>query len=472
MVDLPDLQDFLLACPVIDRHAREVSRAHGCRLDASGPLDRGIDEVSLELHEEVVLTGTPVDLEGGEVDPGILLHRIQDVGYLESQGFQSGADDMVLVHAARQSGDHAAGVGIPVGRSQTGKCRNHIASVRIRNFFCKIFGILGGLDELHLVAEPLDRRARHVDGTLKGVLDLAAKSPGDGREEPVLREDRLFTRVHQHEASGPVGVLGFAGSPTGLAEEGCLLIACDAGDRDRIPEEDLIGIAEYAGGRQDFREHAARNIELFKNFIVPVECVDVEEHGPRGVRIIRCVDLTVAQLPHEPCVDRSEEKVSLLGSFAGALYIFEDPAKLRRREVGIDDQSGLFTELFRESLRDEGIRVIGSPSALPDDRIADRLSRHAVPDDGRFPLIRDSDCRDILRGGPDLLHRLLRDKILGGPDLVRVMLDPARLREDLGELLLRDAAHFACPVEEDAAIACRSCIQSHDIFCHIVLLSA
>ena len=181
------------------------------------------------------------------MDPRILLHRGQHVGDLESKRFQCGPDDMVLVHAACQSGDHTAGVGIPVGRSQTGKCRNHVAPVRIRDFFSEILGILGGLDELHLVAEPLDGSTRHVDGSLEGVLDLAVKSPGDGRKEAVLREDRLFTRVHQHEAAGPVGVLGLAGSPAGLAEESCLLIACHAGDRNRVTEENFIGVAENAG---------------------------------------------------------------------------------------------------------------------------------------------------------------------------------------------------------------------------------
>ena len=58
---------------------------------------------------------------------------------------------------------------------------------------------------------------------------------------------RLFTRVHQHEAAGPVGVLGLAGSPAGLAEESCLLIACHAGDRNRVTEENFIGVAENAG---------------------------------------------------------------------------------------------------------------------------------------------------------------------------------------------------------------------------------
>ena len=184
------------------------------------------------------------------------------------------------------------------------------------------------------------------------------------------------------------------------------------------------------------------------------------------------MDLAVAQLPHEPGVDGPEEEIAVLGFFAGTFDIFEDPAELRCREIRIDDQTGLFAEFVREPFRDERFRIIGSSSALPDDRVADRFSRQAVPDDGRLALVRDADRSDILRGSSDLLHRLLRDEILGGPDLVRVMLDPARFWEDLGEFFLCNAAHFACSVEEDAAIACRACIQGHDIFCHFFLLSA
>ena len=102
LIDRPDLQNFFLACPEIDLHACKVGGAHRRCLDASGPLDRRIDKVRLELHEEVILTCAAVDLEGREMDPGIFLHRGQHVGDLESKRFQCGPDDMVLVHAARE----------------------------------------------------------------------------------------------------------------------------------------------------------------------------------------------------------------------------------------------------------------------------------------------------------------------------------------------------------------------------------
>ena len=42
------------------------------------------------------------------------------------------------------------------------------------------------------------------------------------------------------------------------------------------------------------------------------------------------MDLAVGELPDEPCVDGAEQQVSGFGFFAGAFYIFKDPAKLGR----------------------------------------------------------------------------------------------------------------------------------------------
>ena len=46
------------------------------------------------------------------------------------------------------------------------------------------------------------------------------------------------------------------------------------------------------------------------------------------------------------------------------------------------------------------------------------------------------------------------------------MLHPAGLREDLGKLLLGNAAYFACGIEEDTSVGGGSGIQSHNIFGH------
>jgi hypothetical protein len=72
----------------------------------------------------------------------------------------------------------------------------------------------------------------------------------------------------------------------------------------------------------------------------------------------------------------------------------------------------------------------------------------AVPDHGGLALVGDAEGGQVPgldlglgQGQPDDLDR-------GPPDFVRVVLDPARLRIDLPELLIRLAPDFALPVED------------------------
>ena len=63
----------------------------------------------------------------------------------------------------------------------------------------------------------------------------------------------------------------------------------------------------HFAGRPRLREHGHRDIEDPAELLVPSELVDVEEHGPRGVRIVRLVDLPSAQSPEEVGVHSTEE---------------------------------------------------------------------------------------------------------------------------------------------------------------------
>ena len=50
-----------------------------------------------------------------------------------------------------------------------------------------------------------------------------------------------------------------------------------------------------------------------------------------------------------------------------------------------------------------------------------------------------------------ILHHLSRDRKLRTPDLVGIMLDPARIRENLPKLLLRDTVNATAAIEQDRA---------------------
>ena len=89
----------------------------------------------------------------------------------------------------------------------------------------------------------------------------------------------------------------------------------------------------------------------------------------------------------------------------------------------------------------------------------DRLAGLAVPDDGRFALVRDADGVDVPGSETRPRDRLGGYAQLRRPDLFRVVLDPAGLGEDLLELLLRDGRDVAVLVEDDRPRARGALIQ-------------
>ena len=173
--------------------------------------------------------------------------------------------------------------------------------------------------------------------------------------------------------------------------------------------------------------------------------------------------LSAGQLPDEPRFHGAEEKLARLGLFPCTGDVIEDPLELGRREIGVEDESGLGPELFRQPSGLQLVAVFAGAAALPDDGMADRLARFLIPDDGRLPLVGDADGGDVLRPGADLVHGREGHAQLGGPDLVGIVLHPARLRVILGKLLLRDAADLACLIEQDAAVGGGSGVQRHDV---------
>ena len=108
----------------------------------------------------------------------------------------------------------------------------------------------------------------------------------------------------------------------------------------------------------------------------------------------------------------------------------------------------------------------GAP-VLPDDRACDRLAGVAIPEDDGFPLIGDTDCRDVRRRGARLGQHSRDGFRLAGPDLARIVLDPAGLRKILREFPLRDGDCVAGLVEQDGARAGRALIERQDVSRHV-----
>ncbi len=91
-----------------------------------------------------------------------------------------------------------------------------------------------------------------------------------------------FPRIHQQEAARAVGVLGFAGFEAGLANQRCLLIAQNSGNRDSLRGADFHCPVSFAA-RADAWQHRFRNAECIQQLLVPGKRVEIHELGAAGI---------------------------------------------------------------------------------------------------------------------------------------------------------------------------------------------
>src|SRR4029077_12774670 len=99
----------------------------------------------------------------------------------------------------------------------------------------------------------------------------------------------------------------------------------------------------------------------------------------------------------------------------------------------------------------------------PYDRVVNGFARFTVPDHCRLTLVRDPDRGDVARLKTCPPERFNCNADLRRPDFLRVVLHPSRLRENLAELFLSDAANRAVVVEHDSARAGGALIESKNV---------
>ncbi|GAA4945772.1 hypothetical protein GCM10023238_10130 [Streptomyces heliomycini] len=157
------------------------------------------------------------------------------------------------------------------------------------------------------------------------------------------------------------------------------------------------------------------------------------------------------QVPDDPCVHGAEEDVARLGALLEAVDVVEQPAGLGTGEVGGQGEAGLAAEAVLTDVAAELAAEGVGAGVLPDDGVVDRLTGVPVPQHGGLALVGDADGLDVVAGDAGLLDGSGDDLLDVGPDLGGVVLDPARLGEDLLVLLLVDGDDAPVAVEDDAA---------------------
>jgi hypothetical protein len=144
----------------------------------------------------------------------------------------------------------------------------------------------------------------------------------------------------------------------------------------------------------------------------------------------------------------------------------ENPRDLGGGEIGIEQQARARGDKRLRALRLQSGADIRRATVLPDDGVVDGSARGALPDERRLALVGDADGRDIARRHAALRQRAAHGGERRAPDVFRIVLDLARRRIMLRELLLRDARHRQVRPEQDGARGCGALIDGEEIARH------
>ena len=255
------------------------------------------------------------------------------------------------------------------------------------------------------------------------------------------------------------------GTAAALAEQRRLLVARDAGDRDAGGEAGrprsraaMPLEAHTCGSRR------ARNVEQLEQLLVPLPPVDVVEQRARGVALIGHVRRAARELPDEPAVDRCRTRA-------------RPPRRARARRARCRAATRAWSRRNRRRAPGRSSRVMrGSRPRARSASQAAAVRRscqtialaigspgRAIPHHGGLALVGDADGGDVRRPGCRRAPWPPPPRRTGSPRSLRVVLDPARLRKDLAELLLRNRLDRPGIVEHDGARAGGALVQREDV---------
>ena len=371
---------------------------------------------------------------------------------------------MLPLGAPGDAHDAAPRPHIPVGCAQTGEGGHKVNAAVVGYLLGVILRIPALAEQPQLIPQPLDDRTAHKDRAFQRVLHGALGRGGQRRDKAVFALKGFFAGVHQQKAAGAIGILGFARRKAGLPEQSSLLVAGHARNG-HLHALDLCGAVDLAG-RANLRQHGTRDVQSLEQRVIPVQPMDIVEHGAGGVGAVGGMDRAAGQLPEQPAVHGAEEDLPLLCPLLCARHLIEDPADLGGGEVRIRQQAGGLPDVVGQPLRHQLIHEGGCPAALPDDGVVDGCARGFIPQDGGLPLVGDADGRKICRPDVALGDDLHHHGVLAGPDLHGVVLHPALFRVKLGKLLLADGHDVLRLIKQDGPGAGRSLIEGEDVLWH------
>ncbi len=170
------------------------------------------------------------------------------------------------------------------------------------------------------------------------------------RQQPGVGALHGRAGVGEDERPGAVGALGVALVEAGLSEERRLLVAGEAGDRQRQAEEGAgVGGRDLAPVGHQLGQRVARDSEERAQLVGPVARLEVEEQGAGGVGDVGDVPGAAGHPRDQVGVDGADGVAPGLDERPGVRLVLGQPDQLGAGEVGVEPQPG---QLARPAPRD------------------------------------------------------------------------------------------------------------------------
>ena len=275
--------------------------------------------------------------------------------------------------------NRAPRIHIPVGRSETGECGDHIHTVRVFYAQSDLPALNSALDKPETVSEPLHHSACNEDRAFQGIAGPSSFVAGEGEDEAVFRLDFPGSCVQQQEAAGAVGVFRFAFKKAALAEQCRLLVTSDAGNGYLPTEDGWVGGTHDSRRVHDIGQDGGGDVQEFEQVLVPAFVMDVEDKSPRCVCIVGGMDFSHGELGDEPGIDGAECDLACARPGHQSGYVVKEPFYLGSGKVGVDDQPGLLLEEGTVSSVLQFVADGGASPALPYDGVMNGFEGVALP---------------------------------------------------------------------------------------------
>ena len=158
-------------------------------------------------------------------------------------------------------------------------------------------------------------------------------------------------------------------------------LALHSGDRNFRANEGRLGSGPVnPAGSFDRGEDSIGDTKIIQNLPIPAKLMDVVQHGPGGVRVVRNMKSLARQIVDQPAVHRAARQLSSFSRPADGFLMVQDPINLGGRKIGIDHQARFTADLSGPGCLFNFRTARSRSAALPDDSIIHRAAALPVPD--------------------------------------------------------------------------------------------